>query len=345
MKILYIGESKSSTTSSHRALALRRLGHDVRIEDPHETFSWAFKNPLLSLVNYRTGYRFLQPAMLRWTRGIRNVHGQCDLVWINGGELVGIECLRHLKTLNVPIILYNNDDPTGARDGSRFATLRRSLSEYDICAVRLEHQKEEFYQRGARQVFHIRMSYDEEQHKPFDNLADIPAHLRSEVAFVGTWMRHEKRDHFLHELIRKGLPVSIWGPRWQKSPIWNRIKSAYRGGAVSGRDYVGTMQGAKVCIGMLSKGNRDLHTRRSVEIPYSGGLLCAERTPIHAEMYQEGNEALFWSNADECAQACLNLLNSDERRREICANGRRRVLELKVGNEDICQSVMNALQV
>jgi hypothetical protein len=156
-------------------------------------------------------------------------------------------------------------------------------------------------------------------------------------------MRHEKRDEFLLKLVRLGVPVSIWGDRWEKSPFFAELKSYWRGPAVYGRDYVAGIQGAKICLGFLSKGNRDLYTRRSVEVPFIGSFFCAERTTEHEKMYKEGEEAVFWSSAEECAQVCLKMLKDDELRDTIRLAGMKRVRELNAGNEDVCRSIVTAV--
>ena len=51
-----------------------------------------------------------------------------------------------------------------------------------------------------------------------------------------------------------------------------------------------------------------LMTSKAPEPPMLGGLLCAERTPEHTAMYVEGQEALFWSGAEECAAVCREAL-------------------------------------
>jgi spore maturation protein CgeB len=78
-----------------------------------------------------------------------------------------------------------------------------------------------------------------------------------------------------------------------------------------GDDYAKVIQCAKVNLGSLSNGNRGLHTTRSLDIPALGGLLCAERTTEHREMYVEGKEALFWSSAQECAKVCCNIVEGE----------------------------------
>jgi spore maturation protein CgeB len=187
------------------------------------------------------------------------------------------------------------------------------------------------------------MSYDEIAHKSFDDASSIDTKFKSDIVFIGTWMNNEKRDLFLSKLIDAGLNVSIWGNRWEKSEYWDLIKEHHKGKSLSGRDYVAAIQGSKICIGMLSKGNRDLHTRRSVEIPFIGGLLCAERTIEHTEMYKEEKEAIFWDDVDECIERCKEILRDDTRRINLRENGSIRVKANQVGNEDICESIIQEL--
>ena len=340
--ILYLGDSQPNTTSAHRANALIRLGHTVVVKDPNKLISESpglrFTEPL----HYRTGYRFLQPNFVRWVETLVNNVDKPDLIWVNSGELLGPKSLKVLKRFACPIVLYNNDDPTGGRDGRRFDLLLKALPYYDLCAVMRDTNVSEYKAKGARHVLKVHMSYDEVAHQPFAQVSDVPTPYRSDVAFVGTWIRNEKRDEFLLELIRQGVPLSIWGGRWKKSPHWKALQAAYCGSVLRGRDYVAAIQGAKICLGFLSKGNRDLHTQRSLEIPFAGGLLCAERTSEHLAMYREGIDAVFWSEANECASICHQLLNDANQREAIRSSGMRRVRELRLGNEDVCKQVLNA---
>lgn len=342
MNILYIGDSNSSSTSGHRAQALIRLQHRVEIKDPYKAFATQLDSRFLGPLHYRTGYRLLQGGMLKWVTSFLPIVPKPDLIWVDSGELLGSSCLASLKQLACPVIVYNVDDPTGKRDGHRFDLLIKALPLYDLVAVVRRETEEECKKLGAKKVIRLLRSYDEIAHAPFPNRDDIPTESRSEVAFIGTWMRHENRDEFLLQLLEQGVPISIWGNRWDKSPHWSKLQGVYRGGAVEGRQYVGAMQGAKLCLGLLSKGNRDLHTQRSLEVPFAGGLFCAERTSEHQEMYKEGIEAVFWADAEECARVCHKLLQDDELREEIRAAGIRRVKDMQVGNEDACRKVLAA---
>ncbi|WP_158827746.1 CgeB family protein [Mucilaginibacter lacusdianchii] len=336
--ILYMGDINPGSTSAQRALALERLGHTVIAKTPYGVF----KTHRFEPIHYRTGYRLVQGSMLKWVKSvIDSLTIDIDVVWIDSGELLGPKCVKALKTLGCPVLLYNVDDPTGKRDGRKFDLLIKAITLYDAVFVVRKESEEDCKRLGVKQVTRVFRSYDEVAHKPFDKLSDIPPAFRSDVAFIGTWMRHENREKIFLELIKNNISFKIWGPRWEKSPQWDVLKPYYGGGSLSGREYVAAIQGAKICLGLLSKGNRDLHTQRSLEVPYAAGLFCAERTSEHQELYKEGVEAVFWADEKECAAVCKKLLEDNTLREQIRLSGMKRVKSLGLGNEDICRNILN----
>ncbi|MBK1442223.1 glycosyltransferase [Parapedobacter sp. ISTM3] len=341
IQILYLGDNDPFSTSAHRATALRRLGYHVRIVNPFDAVKRSLQSNVLNYIHYRTGYRALQAQLKKWIRRLLEDTTRYDIVWVDSGELFGVSCLSLLKSFKCPVILYNIDDPTGRRDKGRFKTLLKAIRHYDLVVVVRKETERECKLLGAKKVIRVYRSYDEIEHRPFDNPADIPAKYRSDVTFIGTWMKNENRDRFLCTLIEQDISVSIWGNRWPKSPYWERLKPYYRGAALGGRDYVAAIQGAKICLGFVSKGNRDQHTTRSAEIPYAGGLLCAERTPEHVAMYFPGKEAVFWSDAQDCALICKHLLRNDTLRERIKQAGAEKVRKLGLGNEMICKEILS----
>jgi hypothetical protein len=337
MKILYLGDDNPSSTSNHRANALIRIGHEVDIKNPYNCFF----NYLTHKFHFHTGYKYFQKYIYNWVIAIIGNNIVYDLIWINGGELFGPKCIQLLRNNGNKIILYNNDDPTGKRDGNRFSSLLKSIRYYDLCVIRKEKKESDFKLYNSNNIFKVLMSYDEIQHSPFENLSEIPHEFISDVSFIGTWIRGEKRDEIIFKLIKNGINVSIWGDRWNKSKYWNFLKPFYRGKSLSGRDYVAAIQGSKISLGFISSLNDDLHTRRSFEIPFSGGLLVAQRTTLHLELYQENTEAFFWDDADECVIVCKKLLTNKVLREKVRLAGMLKVRALKVGNEDLCRNILN----
>lgn len=341
-RILYLGDDSPSSTSKHRTDALKRLGILVTVVNP-ENLLGPFSR-WQDFLHFRTGYRFLQKRLRqRLTSCVLDLTCLPDLIWVNSGELLGPKIINWLKShFRCPILLYQNDDPLGHRDGNRFLSLRDSIPYYDLCVfVRFETELEALAV-GAKRVLRVLMSYDELRHSPPLSFEGGPS-LESSVSFIGTLIPGEQRDSTILTLLKAGLPISLIGGRWQRSPNWPALKGIYKGPAISGSSYAHALATAAVSLGFLSHHNRDLITQRSLETPACGGLLCAERTSEHQLLYEDGQEAVFWSSTPECIQQCRNLLADSGLNQRVRTFGHLQVLRLGCGNEDICRQILAAL--
>ena len=337
--ILVLGEDYG--TSRHRADTLRRLGHKAEVIDP-----WMFlpQQPFLKKVLRKLacelGPGWMEPYV---RRRLLTVLGSrtFDVIWSNQCELIGARTLSALKRYSQWSLAYVNDDPFGRRDKRRFSSFRQAVKHYDMIAVCRRPNVEEAYAAGAPKVILVVLSADEIAHARLDLTSEEKSAWASEVAFIGTWM--PERGPFISRMLKLGAPVAVYGNMWQEAPEWPAIRQAWRGPGLLGPDYVKAVQCAKVCLGLLSKGNRDLHTRRSAEIPYIGSVLCAERTEEHIAMYKEDEEAVFWDTPEECAQKCFALLGDEERRRRIAEAGHRRCVNSGYLNEPIMKRILDTL--
>jgi spore maturation protein CgeB len=341
--ILYFGSHSTASTSRHRADALRRLGCQVLVVDPQSLIGK--RNRWQAFLDYRTGYRYLQRRLLRQLKSrFSGLTPSPDLVWVNGGELLGPNVLRWLRVrLQCKIILYQNDDPTGFRDGNRFFSLRAALVFYDLCALVRPESAIEALAMGAPSALRVYMSYDEDLHSPPQLNSGYVKQPQPVVSFIGTLIAGEHRDRFLVNLVQAGLPLRLIGNRWQRSLLWSDLRSIYQGPGRSGKAYSQALGDAAVSLGFLSHQNRDLVTRRSFETPACGGLLCADRTSEHQLLYEDGLEAVFWDSEEECILQCNRLLDNPDLRHRICMNGVEHVRKFGVGNEDICRQILGAL--
>jgi len=333
MNILYLGNDFG--TSRHRADALTRLGHHVRIIDP-EPFvpkgRWAAK------IHFETGGLLCEKTVT--TQTLAQIGAErYELVLVNGGRYVGPSLVKELQRRFGPVINYNNDDPLGSRDRFSWSLYRRTVSSYDLMVVLRDENIHEAAALGAKKTLRVFFSADEVAHAPREVTREDHLQWDSEVIFVGTWM--PERGPFIAELIELGVPLSIYGGRWQRAPEWPIIQSVWKGPPTDSDDqYAKAIQCAKIGLGLVSKGNRDLHTTRSLEIPALGTVLCALRTPEHQQLYCEGEEAVFWVNSAECAEACFKLLGNDRLRREIALNGKKRTVQNGTMNEQIMARVL-----
>lgn len=342
MNILYVGDDKPSSTARHRADALRRLGHNVTHLNPYADLREHLTGWRI-ILHYRTGYVFLQEQIHRWQARKLASLGCFDVCWVDSGDLLGRKAIESFRSVARKVVNFNHDDPTGGRDGNRFLSMVRAIPSYDLCIVVREVNVREYLRAGARDVLQVWRCYDEVHHAAPPLEGPVPFHFNNDVVFIGRNIPGEGRDEFLSTLARSGLRLAIWGDNWQASRSWAALQPFWKGPSISGTDYVYAMRHAGICLGMLSKGNRDQDTTRSMEIPYAGGLLCAERTDVHLSLYREGEEAVFWRDADECVRVCRDLLSNPERIAQIKAAGHARVLANQVGSEDLCRTALARL--
>lgn len=334
LSILYLGPV--SGTCLDRANALRRLGHRVEHLDLRRLLP---ATPWVDRITWRLGGHLLERwllAALPPALGDRRF----DLCYVDGGEWVTPKVIQRLRRHAPRIVAYSIDDPFGSRDGPRYKALRMSQSCYDLQIVVRQQNATEAAVLGARRVLRVFMSADEVSHRPRLLDESDRATWGSEVLFLGTWF--PERGPFMLELLQLGVPLTLRGPNWHKAPEWPQLKASWKGGAIAGDEYAKAIQCAKINLGLLSKGNRDQHTTRSLEIPALSALFCAERTPEHTAMYREGVEALFWSDARECAAVCKAALADDALRDSIAQAGHARLRENGHYNETILAQILDA---
>jgi len=316
-----------------------RLGHEVTLLDPYRALpAGRVVSPLLAQWNRYTGGLGLVEVVRRWV--LRQIGGsQFDLAWVDHGAMVGRSLVRDLKARIPRVVCYCIDDPFGGRDVTLWREFVQALPCYDLLVVVRTPNVDEAYRDGARRVMRVFMSADEVAHRPRELSASDFEQWRSEVLFVGT--AFPERGPFLAQLVKLGVPLTLYGNRYDRLPEWPILKSYWRAADASSTDsYAKAISAAKVCLGLLSRGNRDLHTTRSMEIPSLGGVLCAERTPEHSALYDEGVEAVFWSSAEECATRCFELLGDETRRKAIAEAGRARFLKNPWRNDRVVQDIL-----
>lgn len=338
MKILYLGETNPQSTSAHRAAALRRLGHDVSTWNPGALVPGQEQIPFFASLNVRTGYRLVAGIVASRLRSRLHLE-QWDLVWVDCGPQLPPSFYRWLRKRGAPIVNYMTDNPFQNRDFRKWDLYRKSLALHDLTVVPRLENVDQARAAGARNIMRVYFSYDPVAHAPS---AGAAPEKTNDVIFVGSWM--PERGPFALEALRAGLALKIVGNGWPRSPEWDALKPHWLGNSIYGRAYVEAIESARIAIGLLSKGNRDLHTTRSVEVPFIGSAaFCAERTTEHAEMYREGVEAVFWNSPQECAQACLKLLKDPAGCREMALRARNRVIELKLSNDEVAASILDRI--
>ena len=335
LKILYIGPGNG--TSRHRFNALLRMGHDVRMVDPFLAFGNA---PQLLRWGFKTAYLGLERRISTYVLdAVENM--RFDVVWVDNGETIGGMLMAKLKLQARFTVNHNLDNPFTSRDKLRWRLFHKALPHYDLFVTPRLSTRDSALACGAKRAMAITQSADEDVHR-LAPLSDADRQrFGSKVAFVGTWML--ERGPFMRRLLERGVPLRIFGPRWEKAPEYPVLAPHVSSQPLNDCDYVKAISGTKIALGFLSTGNRDLHTTRSLEIPSIGALFCAPRTSDHEALYVEGEEAVFFDDADSCADACIALLADPRRLEAIAQAGFARARRNNWFNERVCADILAAL--
>lgn len=333
LKILYVGALGG--TSVQRANALRRLGHQIEHISPYERLPkyWA------QWLHHAGGFGIdtLVARSLKRDIGI----GKFDLAHVDGGDVIGRSALSVIKKAAHFTSNYNADNPYKypPPEKRRWTLHLSAVSGYDLAvSIRRVGFKEQMIKSGVRNPMLTWQCADEITHKRQPFSQEDQNKWSSDVVFVGTWM--PGRDEFILELVERGVPISIYGPRWRKAPSYDKLLPYIKGEYLSGKNYTMAIQYAKIALVQLNGANNDLHTNRTIEIPAIGSVLCAPHTEYHAELYREDKEAIFFKTTKECADKCLDLLNDDVKRRSIAQSGHERTFINKTYNEFLMSNIV-----
>lgn len=331
LKVAYIGVG--SGTSRQRAKALERLGLHVTCFDP---WAWLGRNRFVRHIHLTTGYALAGPLVDR--RLFAEVAAsRPDVIWVNQGEPLGRGALTLLRSLRVPIINYANDNPFSSECRRRFTQYRRALDLYDLVVVVFAEAVPLAQACGARRVIRRHISADESAHLA---KGEAPTRKVHDVSFIGTW-HPDGRGSLIAEIIRQGVPLNLWGDRWNHDRQWATIRNAWRGpGIYDEHKYAAVIGESRICLGLVNQVAGNQHTDRSTEIPAIGSLLCAQRTDEHEAMYNDGEEAVFWTTPVECARLCTYLLHDEAKRATIAAAGRRRAIQNGYFNEQVLAGIL-----
>ncbi len=176
---------------------------------------------------------------------------------------------------------------------------------------------------GARRVIFVDKAYDIHLHRPVPVTEEDGNAFWDDITFIGSYER-ERAESMLY-LADKGVPVRIWGGRWER---WRKthpnLRIEYR--PIYGEDYVKGLCASRINLCFLRKMNHDLQTDRTMEIPACGVFMLVERTDEHRRLFEEGREEVYFGSNEELHEKVIYYLGHEEERQDIARAGRERCM-------------------
>lgn len=247
--------------------------------------------------------------------------------------------LHKLRESGVLTVDYINDNPFGPRHDPGWRLFRKTIPEYDLHAVPRSSSVEDFRQHRAREVMQVLFSYEPSVHFAPPTIWTDGQRDRN-VSFIGT--PYDQRGEFLTRLWRAGTPVDISGsrPHWQAALPTDAFAATFRHGELKGEAYREAIWRSRINLAFVTHSNRDQVAHKSFEITACGGFLLAERTPEHQACFCEDEEAVFFSDFEECRVKIDRYLNDEPARARIAAAGQRRAWTSGYDNDSVLRGLL-----
>ncbi len=335
MKILFIGPNKLS--SKHKLLCLKKNFKYVDYIDGYKAFKF---NKIYEKIFWHISSKLFENQINNYFLSkIKNK--KYDLIFVDSGELVGEKLIKILKKICKKIVFYCNDNPFVKRDKKKWQLCLNSLKFYDLVVFHNKSRIIPSRKLGVKKTLLVLPSYQKKVHYPL-KIKNKKRVYKNDVIFIGTW--EPFRGLFFKELIELGLNIKIFGGLWEKDSNYNFLKDHIRLGHVNDKKYTKLIYESRIAICIPSVGNNDDITKRSIEIPAIGTLLCALRTKTHKNVFIENKEAIFFKDSIECFKKCQKLLKNQSKIDEIANKGYIKITKtLKTDFETVIKKIVKTL--
>jgi len=333
MKILFIGPKFGNSYLQY--LTLKRIYKNVDFIDTFQIFK--FKKISTYLFIHLTPLIF-ENKINKYI--LTKIKKNYDLIYVKSGEFIGKKLIVELKKKTKKIVFFCNDNPFVKRDKQRWRLFMPAGKYYDLIVFQDESRVKLSRRYGINKTLLVLPPYDKKIHIKQKISNRVAKKIKNEIVFVGTWSI--EKSIFLRKLIDLGLDIKIFGSRWYKDPNYNNFKDRISLGHLYNNNYTKVIQTAKIALCLFEKKNLDTITARSIEIPAIGTFLCSMRTRRMKKYFVENKEAVFFSNATECANKCKYYLNHPKELRKIAKMGNAKVIKiLKPSNDNLLKKIIN----
>jgi spore maturation protein CgeB len=340
LRVLYLSGLTPDYYGEYKLRALRRL--PLGSVSSLDTISFAATSGLMNKLEFR-----LQagPGVSRLNRAVREAVDRAGANMLLCDKALSLQpsTLRNLRERGVVTVDYINDNPFGPRRDPGWRLFRKTIPEYDLHAVPRSSSVVDFRNFGARDVMEIRFTYEPTVHFPppallLETWGD--SHRNRSVSFIGT--PYDDRGDFLTRLWRAGTPVDISGsrPHWQVALPSDAFAAIFRAGELKGDAYREAIWRSRINLAFVTHSNRDEVAHKAFEITACGGFLLAERTAEHQACFHEDEEAVFFSDFDECRAKIERYLNDESARTAIAAAGQRRAWTSGYDNDSVLRKLL-----
>jgi len=327
MKILFIGSSQG--TSKFNYQAIKKIYKNTTMLDTQKLKiskiqDYIFHHFTSKILNYKINNFFE-----------KKINKKYDIIFINNVSYLTEKSIYKFKQYTKKIFYFCNDNPFVKRDKLRWENFKKIFLQLDIIIFHIKKREIYAKKNKIRNYLLTIPPYYKQIH-----LNNVHIKKKRNIVFIGTWF--PERGKFFYNLKKLGMDFDIYGSRWEKDRKYYKYLKKNIKNSLKYEDTPKIISKYKINLGLLSSGNDDDITRRCVEIPASGSLLCCQRTNTLKKIFKENKEALFFSTPEECFLKCKNILQNPKLLKKITFNGNIKIRKtLNAEAQNIFKKIFN----
>jgi hypothetical protein len=314
--VLLVGNPSATHVGGHLAAGAEAAGVPIAVCDSREAYvGLAWRRRLA----WRAGGR--RPvALRRFSRKVVDAVRATSprLVLTTGLAPVDRDALDDIGAAGVVRANFLTDDPWNP--AHRAPWFFRALGGYDAVFSPRTANLDDLRALGGPAVTYLPFGYSPAEHfvDPVPN--DRAAGFTADVMFAGG--ADADRLPVMGSLIEAGFDVALYGGYWNR----HHATRAHARGVLDAPGLRHAVSGAKVCLCLVRRANRDGHAMRTYEVAAMGGCLLVERTPEHERLFGPDGECVaYFASMPEAIAALRRLLADEPLRRRLAAACRTRV--------------------
>jgi spore maturation protein CgeB len=321
-KIIYVGTLERDSNSYMRYKAIVNIGHDVIPLNIDQYLSRGsnITRKIRARLLFGGAVNELNDVLMHAAKS-----ASPDIIWFDKATYLNSRTVRELRKSGCYLVHYNPDNPFGPRRDPGWRLFNRAIPEYNLHLVPRHGNICQYREVGAKDVRFFPFTYEPSIHYP-------PPREWSDrdrcfdVIFIGS--PYDNRAETIVELWeRYGIRTTVWGDKrmWLRALPQRAVADFCPAGPLLGGAYREAIWKARICLAFVTHSNQDEQARRSFEIAACGGFMLLEDAPGHRANFSNGKEAIYFTNADDCAAQIRRYLHDEEGRSSIARAAARRV--------------------
>lgn len=333
--LLIVGDPGAGHVGRHLLEAARELGRRVALLDVGDAFdgpAWRRRLAWRAL-----GHR--PPALRSFSRRVAETvrESGATIVLATGLAPVTRETLCALGRLGVRRANFLTDDPWNP--AHRAPWFMRALPAYDVVFTPRQANVADLESLGGPRVHLVPFGYDPGVHRPADEPPPDGSAFRCDLMFAGG--ADADRLRMLTAFVEAGLDVALYGGYWDR----HAGTRAHARGFLEPDGLRQAVAGARLCLGLVRRANRDDHSMRTFEVPAMGGCCLIERTPFHEALFGDDGEAVaYFDDVRGAVARARDLLTRPDDRARMAARARTIIVSGRHTYRDRLEAMLGVLE-